>query len=126
MTSKADSKIPTWSVWIFIAGARVVERSLSTFSRARFSSRRTDIHSAALRLLCWKKRRSGVERSREVYCRWSCDLRNSGGLCDGGWVGGKRAIGGGEEIVWGGGAAGVIAEAVERYLYELGWGLRRC
>lgn len=42
---------------------------------------------------------SGVERSRELYCRWSCDLRSSGGLCEGGWVGGKRAIGGGEEVV---------------------------
>lgn len=84
-----------------------------------------DIHSVALRLLCWNKRSKGVERSREVYCRWSCDLRNSGGLWDGGWVRGKRAIGGGEEIVWKGGAAGVMAEAVARYLYDVGWCLRR-
>lgn len=75
------------------------------------------IHSVAFRLLCWKRRRRGVERRREVYWRWSCVLRYSGGLWEGGWVGGKRAIGGTEVVVWSIGGAGVIAEAVERYLY---------
>ncbi len=69
-----------------MAGARLVERSASTFSRAKCSSRRMDVHSVALRLLCWNRRSRGVERSREVYWRWSCDLRYSGGLWDGGWV----------------------------------------
>ena len=58
-----------------------------------------------------------MERRREVYWRWSCVLRYSGGLWEGGWVGGKRAIGGTEVVVWSIGGAGVIAEAVERYLY---------
>lgn len=75
-----------------------------------------DIHSVAFRLLCWKRRSRGVERRREVYWRWSWDLRNSGGLWEGGCVGGKRASGGEEEMVWWIGGAGVIAEAVERYL----------
>lgn len=39
-----------------------------------------------------------------------------GGLWEGGCVGGKRASGGEEEMVWWIGGAGVIAEAVERYL----------
>ena len=57
-----------------------------------------------------------MERRSEVYCLWSCDFRNSGGLWEGGCVGGKRAIGGGEEIVWWIGGAGVVAAAVERGL----------
>lgn len=56
-----------------------------------------------------------MERRREVYCRWSCDLRYSGGLWEGGCVGGKRAIGGAEVVVWYIGGAGTVAEAVERY-----------
>ena len=68
----------------------------------------------ALRLLCWKRSIKGVERRREVYCRCSCDLRYSGGLWEGGCVGGKRAIGGGELNVWCIDAAGAIAEAVDR------------
>ena len=55
-----------------------------------------------------------MERSKEVYWRWSWDLRNSGGLCDGGWVGGKRAMGGGRPSVCDGDAAGVTAVAVAR------------
>lgn len=58
-----------------------------------------------------------MERRREVYCRWSCVLRYSGGLWEGGWVGGKRAIGGMDVVVWSIGGAGVIAEAVERCLW---------
>ena len=44
-------------------------------------------------------------------------MRYSGGLWEGGWVGGKRKIGGTEVVVWWIGGAGVIAEAVERVLY---------
>ena len=58
-----------------------------------------DIHSVALRLLCWKSSIRGVERNRDVYWRWSCDLRYSGGLWEGGCAGGNRVIGGGEIIV---------------------------
>lgn len=70
----------------------------------------------------------GVDRSREVYCRWSCDLRYSGGLWEGGCVGGNRVIGGGDLVIWCIDGAGAIAETVERYLYEgeeLGRLLRR-
>lgn len=83
-----------WMIWIFMlsasgaAGRRDWGCWSSTFRRAEVSSRRMDIHSVDLRLLCWNRRRRGVERRREVYCLWSCDLRYSGGLCEGGWVGG--------------------------------------
>ena len=36
----------------------------------------------------------GEDFNRDWYWRWSWDLRTSGGLCDGGWLSGKRAIGG--------------------------------
>ena len=88
----------------------------SAFSIAMASSRRTDIHSAAFRLLCWKRSSRGEERSREVYCLWSWDLRNSGGLCEGGCVGRWRAIGGGEDMVSSGEGAGVMAAAVANVL----------
>jgi hypothetical protein len=43
---------------------------------------------------------SGVDRSSDVYCRWSCDLRYSGGLWEGGCVCGNLVIGGGEVVIW--------------------------
>lgn len=97
-----------WMIWIFMlsASGEAAVRFCgdccccsSTFRRAEVSSRRMDIHSVDLRLLCWNRRRRGVERRREVYCLWSCDLRYSGGLCEGGWVGGERIKGGGEIVV---------------------------
>ena len=60
----------------------------SVLRRAEVSSRRMATHSEDLRLLCWNMRIRGVERSKEVYCRWSCDLRYSGGRWEGGCVGG--------------------------------------
>lgn len=51
----------------------------------------------------------GEDFNRDWYWRWSWDLRISGGLCDGGWLSGKRAIGGMECIVWSIGGAGVVA-----------------
>ena len=53
----------------------------------------------------------GDERRRDWYCRCSCDLRNSGGLCDGGCVRGYRCTGGTAVIVCSMGGAGVVAEA---------------
>jgi len=98
-----------------VAGVRVEDCCSSILRRAKASSRRIDIHSVDLRLECWKMRITGVERRREVYCRWSCDLRYSGGLCDGGWVGEWRAKGGGEMVIWSREASGVIAAAAEAY-----------
>lgn len=43
---------------------------------------------------------SGVDRSNDVYCRWSCDLRYSGGLWEGGCVCGNLVMGGGEVVIW--------------------------
>ena len=71
----------------------------------------------ALRLECWKKSIMGVERRSEVYWRWSCDLRNSGGLCDGGWVVGYLVIGGMEVVICSIEGAGVMAW-MEAYLQE--------
>lgn len=70
-------------------------------------------HSVALMLLCWKSTIRGDERRRDWYCLWSWDLRNSGGLCDGGCVGGYRDIGGTAETVCSIGGAGVVALARE-------------
>lgn len=59
-----------WMIWIFMLSARGGDRACcwsSTFRRAEASSRRMDIHSGDLRLLCWNMRRRGVERRREVY-----------------------------------------------------------
>lgn len=75
-----------------------MESEVSVFCRAADSSRRMAVHSADFRFECWKRRRRGVERRREVYCLWSCDFRYSGGLWEGGWVRGKRARGGGAVV----------------------------
>ena len=86
-TRRADSKIRVWMMLTLMLSARSGEeagREASTARRASVSTRRTDIHSTDLRLLCWKKSIRGVERSSEVYCLWSWDFRNSGGRCDGG------------------------------------------
>ena len=58
-----------------------------------------------------------MERRREVYCRWSWDLRNSGGRCEGGCEGGYRASGGGDEVICAIEGAGVIADAMDAYLH---------
>lgn len=78
---RAAEKMRDWMIWSFIPSDKGVgERSCSSsFWKAMASSRRMAIHSVALRLLCWKRSIRGVERRREVYWRWSWDLRNSGG-----------------------------------------------
>ncbi len=74
VTSNADSKIRVCIMWIlmlFAKGGKLEDRTgedCSSFRRARESSRRTDIHSVDLRLLCWNRSMSGVERRRDVYC----------------------------------------------------------
>lgn len=73
----AYSKIRLWITLILIWSLRGIElgddaeRESSTARRAWVNSRRTDIHSRALRLECWKRRISGEERRSEVYWRWS-------------------------------------------------------
>ena len=57
-----------------------------------------------------------MDRRREVYCLCSWDLRNSGGRCDGGCVGGYRAMGGMEVVICSIEGAGVTADATEAYL----------
>ena len=90
-TLRAAAKMPvcttcTLMLWLVDSLSLPCARnSASTFSRAVASSRRTAIHSVDLRLLCWKTTISGVERRRDWYCRSNCDLRNSGGLWEGGW-----------------------------------------
>lgn len=108
--------MPVWIVWTLIASMGMavsgVGREAEAFWRAEASSRRMLIHSVLLRLLCWKRSMMGVERRREAYWRNNWDLRSSGGLCDGGWVGGKRCIGttaGCTPERW---AAGVVAVTV--------------
>ena len=76
-----------WSLTASVCGvgeSGIEETCSSTLRRAEASSRRMDIHSVDLRLECWKMSIRGVERRSDVYCRWSCDLRYSGGLCEGG------------------------------------------
>lgn len=95
-TRSAEAKMEVWMMWILMLSASCGVKETfwddcccsSTFRRALVSSRRMDIHSVDLRLLCWKRSIRGVERKREVYCRWSCDLRYSGGRWEGGWLGG--------------------------------------
>ena len=74
--------MPAWMIWSFVESARggICGYVSSILERAMESSRRMETHSWDLRLECWKRRRTGVERSREVYWRWRCDLRNTGGL----------------------------------------------
>lgn len=55
---------------------------------------------------------SGEERRSDVYWRWSCDLRNSGRLWDGGCVEGNRRMGGTEVVRASIEGAGVMAAAV--------------
>lgn len=52
----------------------------------------------------------GDERRSDWYCRCSWVLRVSGGLCEGGCVGGKRWILGAADAI---GGAGVVAVARE-------------
>lgn len=56
----------------------------------------------------------------EAYCRNSCDLRNSGGLWEGGWVGGYRRISTSACALWSMDGTGLIAEATAAVAY------RRC
>ena len=55
---------------------------------------------------------SGDERRTDWYWRCSCDLRNSGGLYEGGWVEGWREIGRGALVICSMVGAGVVALAV--------------
>ena len=55
---------------------------------------------------------SGDERRTDWYWRCSCDLRNSGGLYEGGWVLGWREIDGGALVICSMDGAGVVALAV--------------
>lgn len=73
-----------------------------------------------------------MERRREVYWRWSWDLRNSGGRWDGGWDGGKRVNGGIEVGICSIEYAGAMAATAVAYLHlckgaSREWGRRwRC
>lgn len=58
-----------------------------------------------------------MERRREVYWRWSWDLRNSGGRWDGGCDGGYRVNGGIEVVICSIENAGVMAAAAVAYLH---------
>ena len=92
MTRRAAAKMPVWMICRRVAAAASIssggsggeevmeEAEAEALRRATESSRRMATHSLALRLLCWKRSMRGVERRREVYCRWSWDLRSSGGL----------------------------------------------
>ena len=90
-TLNAEAKMPVCTICIFELWPTCVSSPLrasssSTFFNALANSRRIPVHSTALMLLCWNRSMSGDERRTDWYWRCSCDLRNSGGLYEGGWV----------------------------------------